>query len=216
MAMIARRRPRRDRDDAGSALVVALLASMLLAALGQGLVLLTNTDHAIAANYHAGIDTAYAADGALARVLPELRRTPDWSPVLAGAVRSSFTDGTHSPVLPTGETIDLDQLTAILQSRSASEPWGANNSVWRLYAWGPVERLATTSRSRAYLAVWVADDPAEIDGNAGADTNRTIRVLAQAFGPNRSRRSIAATVGARESDRGEEFRPRIWSWREVR
>jgi hypothetical protein len=218
MAM-SRRQPRIDdvdHRDAGGALVVALLASMLLAALGHGLVLLTNTDQSIAANYHAGIETAYAADAAIATVLPDLRRTPDWSPVLSGAMRSGFADGTRTPVLASGETIDLNQMTAALQAQSASAPWGGNNPVWRLYAWGPVERLAAGSRSRAYIAVWVADDPAEIDGNAGADSNRTVLVLAEAFGPNRSRRSVAATVGAREGDRGEEFRPRLWSWREVR
>jgi len=196
------------------AIVAALFVSGLLAALGQGLVMLTNTEQAIAANHEAGIETLYAADAALAAVMPELRRTPDWSGLLSGAVPSGFTDGTHAPVAPSGATIDLDRLTAELQARSA--PWGANNPVWRLYAYGPLDRLSAGFRSRSYVAVWIADDPAETDGNPAVDTNRTMLVRAEAFGPNRGRRAIQATVGAREADRGEELRPRVWTWREER
>src|SRR5262245_6827423 len=203
------------QSDAGSALVAALLASALLAALGQGLVMLTNTEQGIAANRHAAVETLYAADAALAAVLPELRRNADFNGVLSGAVRSAFVEGTTSPALPSGGTMDLDALTAALQAGSASNPWGANNSVWRLFAYGPLQALGSNVRSESYVAVWVADDPAETDGNASVDTNRTILVRAEAFGPHRSRRAILATVGALEGDRGEEFRPRVWSWREV-
>jgi hypothetical protein len=198
------------------AVVTALFVGGLLAALGHGLVLLTNTEQAIAANQHAAVETLYAADAALATVLPELRRTADWTSVLTGAQTSGFVDGTRVPVLPSGATIDLDTLTSELQAGAASDPWGANNPVWRLYAYGALERLSPGFRSRSYIVVWVADDPAETDGNPAVDANRTLLVRAEAFGPNRSRRSIRATVGAREADRGEELRPRVWSWREER
>ena len=216
MVLVACHRRNRSQSDAGSDLIVALFASGLLAALGQGLVLLSNTEQSIAANHQAGVATLYAADAAVQTVLPELRRAADWSEVLSGVAPSTFVDGTRTPTLPSGATIDLNSLTAELQAREASDPWGANNPEWRLYAYGPLERLSASVRSPAYVAVWVADDPAESDGNPVLDTNRTILVRAEAFGANRSRRSIRATVGAREGDRGEEFRPRLWSWREER
>src|SRR6185436_7113973 len=200
MVLVARHRRNRSRSDEGSALIVALFASGLLAALGQGLVLLSNTEQSIAANHQAAAEALYAADAAVQTVLPELRRAADWSAVLSGTVPSAFVDGTPTPTLPSGATIDLNSLTAELQAREASNPWGANNAVWRLYAYGPLERLSASLRSRAYVAVWVADDPAESDGNPALDTNRTILVRAEAFGTNRSRRSIRATVGAREGD----------------
>jgi hypothetical protein len=206
-----------SRDDRGSAVVIALVATVLLAALGQGLVLLTSTEQAIAGNAHAGVETLYAADAAIACVLPELRQAPHWSDVLNGATRSAFVDGTRTPTLPSGDTVDLDALTNALQARSqASDPWGSNNPVWRLYAYGPLDRLAGTMRSRAYVAVWVADDPAETDGDATADSNRVLMMLAEAFGPNRTARSISVTIGAPDREGAGQGRPRVLSWREVR
>ena len=56
-----------------------------------------------------------------------------------------------------------------------------------------------------YLAVWVSDDPAEVDGDPSADTNGVIAVLAEAIGPDGSIRTIEATVAktnANEIERG--------------
>lgn len=221
---MARKLRARGRDDRGSAVVIALVATMLLAALGQGLVLLGSTEHAIAANAHAGVETLYAADAAIACVMPELRQVPQWTNVLNGAVRSAFIDGTRTPTLPSGETVDLDALTIALQARSrASDPWGPNNPVWRLYAYGPLDRLAgsldgiiVAMRSRTYVTIWVADDPAEVDGDATVDSNRVLTMLAEAFGPSRSARSISVTIGAPARAGVEQVRPRVLSWREVR
>jgi hypothetical protein len=204
-------------NDRGSAVIIALVATVLLAALGQGLVLLTNTDQAIAANAHAGVETLYAADAAVACVVSELRRTSRWSDLLGGSVRSSFIDGTRTPTLPSGGTVDLDALTSAMQAESrATDPWGPNNPVWRLVAYGPLDRLAATLRSRAYVAVWVADDPSETDGDATVDSNGVLTVRAQAFGPNRSARTISVTIGGTVGEGGEQARPRVLSWREVR
>lgn len=207
----------RPGDERGSAVVIALVATVLLAALGQGLVLLTGTEQAIAANTHAGVETLYAADAAIALVVPELRRTPAWTDLLTGAARSAFVDGTRTPTLPSGSTIDLDAMTSAMQARSqASDPWGPNNPVWRLYAYGPLARLDPAMRSRAYVAVWVADDPADTDGDATVDSNRVLSVLAEAFGTNRSVRRISVTIGGAGRAGGEQARPRVLSWREVR
>jgi hypothetical protein len=205
------------RNDRGSAVVIALVATVLLAALGQGLVLLTNTEQAIAVNAHDGVETLYAADAAVACVQAELRRMPRWSDLLSGAGRTSFVDGTRTPTLPSGGTLDLDALTSALQAESrASDPWGPNNPIWRLVAYGPLDRLAGRLQSRAYVAVWVADDPSETDGDPTVDSNGVLTVRVEAFGPNRSARTVSVTIGGTVGEDGEQARPRVLSWREVR
>jgi hypothetical protein len=44
------------------------------------------------------------------------------------------------------------------------------------------------------VLVWIADDPAEDDGDRAADTNGILLVRAEAIGENGSRRSIEAAV----------------------
>jgi hypothetical protein len=203
-------------NDRGSALVVALFASLLLAGVGHGLILLTNTEYAIAANQQAGVEALYAADAALARGVSDIRRAPDWTAVLSGTALSGFLDGTRVPRLPSGETMDLDARTAELQAQAATDPWGPNNPSWRLFAYGPLQGLGGGIRSRAYAAVWVADDPAEVDGNPSIDSNRVLLLRVEAFGPHRAVRRLTATVGVPSGDLSGDLRPRVLSWREVR
>jgi Tfp pilus assembly protein PilX len=59
------RRPARAGDDAGSALIMALLATILLTSLGVGLMMLSTTEGAIASNFRASNESLYAADAAV-------------------------------------------------------------------------------------------------------------------------------------------------------
>jgi hypothetical protein len=206
-----------QHGERGSAVLLALIASVLLAAFGHSLILLTSSEQAIAANRHAGIEALYAADAAIARVVPELGRMPDWDDVLRGVTRSTFTEGPRAVTLPSGESIDLDAHTMALRARAqASDPWGPNNPGWRLFAHGPLDRVAPGFGNRAYVAVWVADDPAETDGDPAVDANRILVVRAEAWGPHRSRRMVSVTIGAPGEERAGQERPRLLSWREVR
>jgi hypothetical protein len=57
-----------------------------------------------------------------------------------------------------------------------------------------------------YIAVWVADDPAETDGNPLADGNGTLTLHAEAYGPNGSRKVVEVTVArtsSTEIERGQ-------------
>ena len=65
---------------------------MLLTSLGIGLVMLSNTEGAIASNYRAGSETLYAADAAVERVVQDLLLVPRWNDVLSGLTKSSFVD----------------------------------------------------------------------------------------------------------------------------
>ena len=82
------------RDDRGSAIVIALVATVMLTTLGLGVLLLSNTEGSIAANYRAGNETLYAADAAVERVVQDLLLVPRWNDILTGSVQSSFVDST--------------------------------------------------------------------------------------------------------------------------
>src|SRR5262245_3108188 len=124
-------------NETGSALVMALIATVLLTSLGVGLVMLSNTEGAIASNYRAGSETLYAADAAVERVVQDLLLVPRWNDVLSGVTKSSFVDDTLTPVAGSGEQLDLTSMTTDLQAQSdASAPWGSNNPSWRLFAYG--------------------------------------------------------------------------------
>jgi hypothetical protein len=129
--------------------------------------------------------------------------------VLTGAVKSAFIDDSLTPTTPSGERLNLTSLTADLQAETtASDPWGANNPQWRLFAYGPMSQmLGTVSlESSTYIAVWVADDPAETDNDPAADVNGVLTVMAQAFGPHGTRRAVEVTLAktdSREIERGQ-------------
>jgi len=54
--------------------------------------------------------------------------------------------------------------------------------------------------------VWIADDPAETDGNPAADVNGTLTLHAEAIGPSGTRKVIEVTVArtsSTEIERGQ-------------
>lgn len=194
--------PTASAGDRGSALIMALIATVLLTSLGVGLVMLSNTEGAIASNYRSSNETLYAADAAVERVVQDVLLVPRWNDILTGAIQSSFVDDSLTPTAPYGEPLDLTAMTSEVQSQSdATAPWGLNNPQWHLFAYGPLaDMLGEGSiQSSAYIAVWIADDPSETDNNAQADTNGVVTVLAEAIGPQGARRSIEVTVAKTDS-----------------
>lgn len=199
---------RRSFCDRGSALLIAIMAAALLSALGLGLSLITNTEMLIASSYATGQELAYAAEAGLEIAEQELRSVPDWNLVLEGAVRSGWVDGlAASPrVLEDGSVLKLDEATNLAncgQPASCSDsemdavaelrPWGINNPRWRLFAHSPM--------NRGYVAVWVADDAAENDGNPVLDGTTAanpgtgvIAVRSEAYGAGGGHKVVEATV----------------------
>jgi hypothetical protein len=221
------------RRDDGMALVIALLALLLLTALGAALVLTTSSETIIAGNFLISIEAFYAADAAAERAIGELNGIADWNPVLAGSLRSTFVDGppSGSRTMADGSTIDLAEVVnrancgkvgicsgAEMDAVTTERPWGANNPRWQLYAYGQLRDLAPagTIDSPYYVVVLIGDDPAENDGNPlqdGAGTGNpgagVVAVRAEALGPRGARKVIELTV-ARQAG------PRLLSWREKR
>ncbi len=226
------------QDERGIALLLTLMATVLLTALGGALITLTTAETAIASNYRNAVEAFYAAEAGVEYVVQELGTMPSWSPILTGAVRSSFAGGSQRPTRLDGSPLDLGEETASLQSESdAVARGGPNRRIWRLYAYGPITALLPMGAigTPTFVAVWVADDLSETDGDALIDGNETLTLHARAYGPSNSRKIVEATV-ARNSLPGEaraedlpsrETRSggrasvghpglRVLSWREIR
>ena len=188
------------RDERGIALIIALMSMLLLTALGVGLVLTTSTEALITANFRDGGEAMYAADAGVERVMQDILTVPDWNRILNGEVQSSFIDGLTigTRTLPDGSTIDLAAATNMLNcgktttctttemnAWSAERPWTTNNPRWQLYAFSPLADIIETGTilSPMYVAVWLADDPGEVDGVPTMDVNGVLLMRAQAFGP---------------------------------
>ena len=174
--------------ERGAALVVALMATMLLSALGLALILTTTTETKITGNYTYAQEALYAADGAIERTVQDVLTVPDWNDMLSGAQRSAFVDGapSGSRTLPNGAVIDLAEATNMINcgklttcsptemnTSTEDRPWGVNNPRYQLFAYGPANNFLDTGTTNSpfYVIVWVADDPAENDDDPTKDGN---------------------------------------------
>ena len=201
----------RIRDERGTALIIALMAMMLLTALGAAVVMVSSTETHISSNYRNGQEALYAADAAVERVMQDLLMIPRWNDILNGSAQSGFVDGGASgqKTLPGGGVMTLTSATAALQADTDTlNQWGANNPHWQLFAWGPLSDMLPNDviDSPMYVAVWVADDPAETDGNPAADVNGTLTLHAEAIGPSGSRKVVEVTIArtnSTEIERGQ-------------
>jgi Tfp pilus assembly protein PilX len=177
-------------SERGVALVIALLAMVLMTALGMALMLVSETETLISANYRDSVEAGYVADAGIERVMQDVLSIPDWNAILTSpdnvraSVTSGFIDGTLTPTLPDGRTINLQSATnmincnktaacsdAEMEDNSGERQWGKNNPRFRLFAWGPVNDLNPTAtlNSPYYVAVWIADDGAESDDDPSVD-----------------------------------------------
>jgi hypothetical protein len=193
---------------------MALIAMVLLSAIGLGLIGITNTDALIAANVEHGHSAFYASAGALDGAIAEVIGSAGWSSVLSGAAVSMFRDVTRTPTLPSGVTIDLDAITVALQA-SAVATWGASAPAWQLYAYGPRAVPGASVSHWAYVAVWASDDVADGDGDPLTDANGTIVLLSRAWGAGGTRRGVVATM-ARAGTAAGPWTHRILTWKEAR
>jgi hypothetical protein len=195
--------------EQGTALVLSLLVIVCLSGLGLGLVAASSAERQIAGNARGAAAVGLAADAVVEAAMSEAAGFADWSALLAGTT-SRFHDTTHRPLTPSRATIDLDRITADLQlAAAASYPIGVNTPVWQLFAWGPLTALAglAAGDSGAYVAVWVADDPADTDGLPMADANGTVMLHGEAFGYGATRRSTDAVIARAPAG------VRVLSWR---
>jgi hypothetical protein len=114
---------------------------------------------------------------------------------------------------------DMDAVTA-------ARPWGRNNPRWTLWASGDLAALvADASAPRAYVLVWVADDPSENDAQPLRDGARpavvdaanpsnpgrgALWLHARAYGPSGTRRTVEAIVERDGRWPATQLRLRVW------
>jgi hypothetical protein len=215
------------KSEHGAALITALMAMLLLSALGLALVLTTSTETMIAGNFRDGQEALYAADAGVERVMDDLLTVPDWNNILNGTIRSAFIDGSPSGsrALPDGTSIDLTQATNVvncgkiatcsvaeMNTITEDRPWATNNPRWNLYAYGLLNQMVPTStiNSNVYVIVWVGDDQSENDNDptkdGNAQTNPGSGVLAmhvEAYGPRGTRKVLEVTLAKTNSSQLE-------------
>jgi hypothetical protein len=209
------------RED-GIALLVAIMAMLLLTALGGALILTTTTETVIAANFRRAAEELYAADAGLERIIDELRSVPDWDAVRLGLVGSTFIDGPASGlrVLPDGSAIDLSQIVnlancertvscsdAEMNAVTPDRPWAAANPRWVLTGYGPLGGPFTAGavNSTVYVVVLVAAGP-----GPWTPPTETLALRAEAFGSRGGHKVVEAAVTRTEAGL------RVLSWRTVR
>jgi len=207
------------RDEHGIAMIIAMMAMLLMSALGIALVLTTSSETMIASNFSNSSEALYAADAAVERSMEDILTVPDWNKLLDGSAQSAFVDGPPSGVrtLPDGSTIDLTQAinmancgkvttcsSADMDAPTPERPWATNNPRWKLYSYAKLKDLLPTTdtiNSSYYIVVMVADDPSENDDDpskdGASDTNPgsgVIAMRAEAFGPRGAHKVIELTL----------------------
>jgi len=177
------------RED-GVALVVAMMALLLMSALGAGLILSTSSETMIAGNFRNGSEALYAADAIVERAVDDLLTVSDWNGVLSGSVRSTLVDGPPGGTrrLADGSTIDLAEVANT-----------ASNPTWRLYAYGALaDMISTGTINSPFYVVLMVSGPK----NPGADV---LALRAEAFGPRGAHKTIEVTLtrtSSQELERG--------------
>jgi hypothetical protein len=209
-------------------IVIVLLTTLLLTAMGAALALASAMEVTIAGHFQRGHEVRHAAAGAFELGALELRSLPDWNGVLDGSVRSASSAAPPTGVRRVaGQAIDLNQLKSLLDCQqltpctnaavaaiTAVRPWGADNPRWRLFREGPWTAVAQAP-SPLYTVVLVADDAAEDDGDpsrdalAGRPGAGRIRARAEAFGPTGAHAAVEALL-ERNAANPSEMRVLAW------
>ena len=99
------------------ALVTALMALLMMLALGAGVAVTTMTEVTIAANHRDGIQALYAAEAGIELALNRLRAVDDWRTVLNGRDAVTLIDGGLADLLQS-ESVDARSRVIVTVSRN--------------------------------------------------------------------------------------------------
>jgi hypothetical protein len=175
------------------AILTALMATLLLTALGVAIAMLGSEESMLSLHERSARALRQAASAGAQLAVADLRLAPSWDPLLAlaatpplSAVPGRFLDSTLTPPSPwSGVPIDLAAATAALQAATMTSRGPADAAqAWRLYLSGPLARAAPSGGAGPwYVAVWIADDKADTDGDPTVDSNGLLSVHAVAYGP---------------------------------
>lgn len=168
----------------GMAVVTVLLWLALLATAALGVALATAAEAPATGAQHDRLRLVHAAESAVSLAVAALAAERDWTVIPAAGLATGFVDGGVGPRIVGGATVDLAAEThlrtcgrrvacddAVTESASDSRPWGARNPRWRLVVHTPLSAVdgAAAAVCPCYLVAWVADDPADDDGDPTRD-----------------------------------------------
>jgi hypothetical protein len=172
------------RTHGGFGLVSVLIWLSLLLTLALGVALATSAEAPAAGAMHEKLKMARAAESAVALAVASLAQHADWTTAPSGGLGAAFIDGAPGPRVVGGAAFDLvaetqrrtcgratacdDLATAAF---AAARPWGPRNPRWQLLVHQPLAALdaAAGTVCPCYLVAWVADDPADADGDTRRD-----------------------------------------------
>jgi hypothetical protein len=220
-----------ERED-GVAMLIAMVAVLLMTALGAALILTSSSETIVAGHFQDNLEARYAAGAMIERGMDDVGPVEDWSPLIDGLQRSSWIDGPPAGprTLPDGSTLDLGQalnLASCQKSAACSQsdlalvtgdrPWGANNPRWALYAYGPLRNLLPSPsviQSACYVLLLVGTGPSPA----------LLAMRAEAFCSHGAHAIVEVTLGrASRLGDGRDYNDdpgqgavKILSWREVR
>lgn len=170
---------------------VVLTLVMLAGTMAGGLAVASQAERQIAAAHRRTVQLGYASESAAEQVVTALEAQTDWS-----GVPGAFVDGAVTT------TPELEARTLALNGNLAGRfSFGPDTPVWRL--------VATMVEGDANSAVWVADDPADRDGNAGQDSNGRLMVRSEGRSATGAVRIVEVYLAR------DEAATRRLSWQEV-
>lgn len=197
----------------GAALLLALIAAMIIAALGVAVILTTETETRIASDFGRATEAREAAASGVDRAVSVLEPAVDWSPALAGGLTGPVGSSLRLTT-PGGSAIDLDAARRDLQADTDAIAQGAaNRPVWRLFVSGPLASLMgfAPGETLAYTAVWIADDWREADADPQVDSNGIVILHAEAWGRGGASRALEVTLAHGELQSGCD-QPVAWTY----
>lgn len=215
-------------DQRGSSLLAVLLLGTALTAVVLAASLALSDEPLAARTFRDRLVLDEAADAALALTAAALATETAWTDVPGGAWHARVIDGAPGlRVLVDGRSLDLQTETARrtcardactewdVTTATLDRPFGARNPRWRLVLHAPMATVdpQAAQACACYLAVWVADDPADADDDpsrdapSGVDGHGLLRLRAAAWSGAYGLGEVEALVRAPDA--------RLVGWRRV-
>jgi len=194
-------------------LLTALFGTALLMGLGVSLVLMGTAETTLARRDRDARSLARAAHAIVTLAVADLRAMPSWAGVLQpgslpelSAVPGRLAPDSMASVLPWGGVMDLRVATSRVQAGTDADGVPGDPSTWRLYGVSSLAALVPEGAggSPCFLAVWVADDPVDGDGDPSTDKNGVILVRGVAFGPGEGEATVSLTVSREAAGGGHD------------
>lgn len=153
------------------ALIGALLLTVVLSTALGGMALIAAIERRTSGAHRTSVQLRMAAEGALAVAAGELA-AGDWDAALSGAGSATW--------MRPAAAFDAGALTSAVRAETMmASGHGADTPVWQLFVQAPWTAV-TGAAGQIHIAVWVADDWAETDGDPGHDTNGELLLRAVA------------------------------------